>query len=55
MYFPSFQTDADTTSQPGVPELVDVLMNALETFEGQNTPSDFDFNTFINLAILGDA
>jgi hypothetical protein len=55
MYFPSFQTDADTTSQPGVPELVDVLMNALETYQGQNTPSDFDFNTTIDLAIPGDA
>jgi hypothetical protein len=31
--------------------LVDVLIDALETYQGQNTPSYFGSNTIIDLAI----
>jgi hypothetical protein len=54
-YFLSSQTGADTASQQGVQGLVDVLINALQAYQGQNTPSDFDFGTTIDLAIPKDA
>ena len=54
-YFPSSQTGTDTTPQTGVQGLVDILINALQTYQGQNTPSDFDFGTTVDLAIPKDA
>ena len=34
--------DTDTTSQSGVQSLVNVLISALQTYQAQNTPSNFN-------------
>ena len=39
----------------GVLELADVLIGALEAYQGQNTRTDFGSDTIIDLAILKGA